>query len=82
MIVCAGLTVPSAFETRVKGNQFGLGAEEFLVFGQNKISVVVHGRDLKIAPRSWHNICQGTMFEWCSIAVMRISSPGPIRERP
>src|ERR1700724_325828 len=34
------------------------------------------------APFSSQRICQGTMFEWCSIAEMTISSPGPTRTRP
>jgi hypothetical protein len=34
------------------------------------------------APFSSHSICQGTMFEWCSRPVTRISSPGPTRWRP
>ncbi len=31
---------------------------------------------------SSQSICQGTMFEWCSISVMSTSSPGPTLVRP
>ena len=34
------------------------------------------GRRAARAPFSSHSICQGTMLEWCSMAEIRISSPG------
>ena len=34
------------------------------------------------APRSWANICQGTMLEWCSISVRAITSPSFTLARP
>ncbi len=39
------------------------------------------GTTLSLAPVASQSICQGTMLEWCSIPVMRISSPGSIRGR-
>ena len=36
------------------------------------------GATFSTAPVCSHRICQGTMFEWCSISVMRISSPAPM----
>ena len=34
-----------------------------------------------VAPVRSHSSCHGTMFEWCSISEMTISSPGPTRSR-
>ena len=34
-----------------------------------------------VAPVRSHNSCHGTMFEWCSISEITISSPGPRRNR-
>ena len=33
------------------------------------------GATTSFAPVSSHSICHGTMFEWCSMCVIRISSP-------
>ena len=34
-----------------------------------------------VAPVRPHSSCHGTMFEWCSISEITISSPGPSRNR-
>ena len=34
------------------------------------------GTTFSVAPVCWHTSCHGTMLEWCSIQVTRISSPG------
>jgi selenocysteine lyase/cysteine desulfurase len=40
------------------------------------------GATLRTAPFSSQSICQGTMFEWCSISVISTSSSGPTFWRP
>jgi hypothetical protein len=35
----------------------------------------------RLAPVRSHSNCHGTMFEWCSISEITISSPGPRRNR-
>ena len=40
------------------------------------------GATTSLAFFSAHNSCQGTMFEWCSIAVRSTSSPSPTRCLP
>ena len=40
------------------------------------------GMTRSLAPFSSHNICQGTILEWCSIAEMTISSPAFTFLRP
>ena len=35
------------------------------------------GATRSVAPFSSHSICHGTMFEWCSMAVISTSSPAP-----
>ena len=40
------------------------------------------GATTSLAPFSWQSICHGTMLEWCSMAVMSTSSPGPTRCLP
>jgi hypothetical protein len=36
----------------------------------------------RVAPVRWHSSCHGTMFEWCSISEITISSPGFRWNRP
>jgi hypothetical protein len=40
------------------------------------------GTTRSVAPVSSQSICHGTMFEWCSSAVMITSSLGPTVRRP
>ena len=49
--------------------------EQLLVFLEDDLPGVVHGRDPQLAPFSAASCCQGTMLAWCSRCVMTISSP-------
>ena len=42
----------------------------------------VSGTYRSVAPVAAVTICHGTMFEWCSISVIRTSSPGRRNVRP
>ena len=42
----------------------------------------VSGMYRRTAPVTWAVSCQGTMFEWCSMSVRRISSPSFRNFRP
>ena len=47
-----------------------------------QLAASVIGMTRSRAPFSSQSICHGTMFEWCSIAEMTTSSPGPTCARP
>ena len=57
------------------GDQFRSRTEQPLVFIPNEFTAIVDRHDAKLRARFSHASCQGTIFEWCSISVMRISSP-------
>jgi hypothetical protein len=77
-----GSTVPSAFER--------CAIETILVRGVSSRSNASRstapesriGATASRAPLSSQSICHGTMFEWCSSAVIRISSPARTFVRP
>ena len=70
-----GFTVPSAFdmcaiETILVRGPISRSSSSTIRAPRSSI-----GATRSRAPRSSQTICHGTMFEWCSIAVMTISSP-------
>src|SRR5712692_9432555 len=71
-----GLMVPSTFErwanatSRVRGDSMRPNAS------RSSTPSPTTGTALMTAPRSRQIICHGMRFEWCSISVTRISSPG------
>jgi hypothetical protein len=58
------------------GDQPGRGDEQPLEVGEVEVAGVGDRRRDHRAPASSATICQGTMLEWCSSSVTRISSPG------
>ena len=77
-----GLTVPRAFETcvtattRVRGERMSSRA-----WRRNSPALFI-GMTRRFARFSWHRICHGTMFEWCSMAETMTSSPACTCVRP
>ena len=70
-----GLTVPVAFETHVAESSLVRSLIRFLTSSSESIPSESMGITLSSMPiLSWSS-CHGTMFAWCSISVMRISSP-------
>ena len=78
-----GCTVPSAFETWPTETRRVRGRDQPLHLVEPDLAVVVDRRDLAATPPVCsQSSCQGTMFEWCSSAEIRISSPAFTRWRP
>ena len=75
MIFRTGTIVPSAFETWVTETSFVRG--ESSASNSSRISSPrsLIGATLSTRPSSSRSICHGTMLEWCSMWVMRTSSP-------
>ena len=84
-IVAIGLIVPSAFDMCVTRQQPRPRREQRARARRGSSSPRSSiGATRRRAPLSSQSSCQGTMLEWCSIAVMSTSSPGcdaPAAER-
>ena len=63
-------------------HQFGLGAEKAFEVLKDQFAFIVDRRNSQLGAFLFESICQGTMLEWCSIAVMTTSSPAPTCARP
>ena len=81
-ISLTGLTVPSAFDTWVTATMRVRGPMSRSKSARCTSPRSSTGTTTSFAPFSAARICQGTMLEWCSIPVTRISSPGPTLARP
>jgi hypothetical protein len=60
----------------------GARREQLLELVQPDLAASSIGATLQPAPLSSQSICHGTMFEWCSRPLIRISSPGRCPCRP
>jgi hypothetical protein len=77
-----GLIVPSALDTCTTATIL-VRSVSSRSYSSSRISPASStGATRSRAPFSAHTICQGTRFEWCSIAVTSTSSPGPSAVRP
>jgi len=77
-----GVIVPKAFETCVTDTRRVLGPSSFSNSSSRICPSSSTGATRRRAPVSAANICQGTIFAWCSIQLMTISSSLPIWRRP
>src|SRR5665811_1825135 len=82
MICLIGLMVPSALETWVTATIRVRGLSNFWYSSMRSSPRSFMGMTRSLAPFSWHNICQGTMLEWCSMAEITISSSSCTFLRP
>ena len=71
-----GLMVPSTFETCATETSFVLLENNFSYSSSNSSPLSFIGMTLMDMPFFAASICQGTMFEWCSMTDTIISSPG------
>ena len=77
MISPTGLIVPSTFETAVTATSCVRSVSSSSSASRSSCAVVGDRHDTaRTAPVRSASCCQGTMLEWCSISVSRISSPG------
>ncbi len=81
-ISATGLMVPSAFESWVMATSRVRGPTSPRNSSILSAPASSIGATRRRAPTDSHSICHGTMFEWCSMADSRTSSPGPTRRRP
>src|ERR1035441_4660719 len=82
MISRTGLMVPKALETWVTATIRVRGLSSFSYSSMRSSPRSFMRMTRSLAPFSSHNICQGTILEWCSIAEMTISSPAFTFLRP
>ena len=82
MISLTGLIVPSEFETWVTATILRPRGEQLRVLVEEELPAIVHRNHAQLAPCASQAICQGTMFEWCSIAEITTSSPADRCVRP
>ncbi len=75
IISLIGLMVPNAFETWFTNTSFVLFESSLSYSSIINSPSWFMGITFKTAPVRSHNICQGTIFEWCSIAETINSSP-------
>ena len=71
-----GLIVPNTFDAAVNENIFVFSVSNSSNASMSSNPSAVNGTYFNVAPVCSQTICQGTMFAWCSIAVMSTSSPG------
>jgi hypothetical protein len=82
MICSTGLTVPSAFDSAEIATILVRGESSRPSASMSSSPESNIGMTRSVAPFSSHSICHGTMFEWCSMAEMTISSPAVTLARP
>jgi hypothetical protein len=76
------LTVPSAFDTWVIASSRVRSPSRPSKAAMSSSPLSCTGITLSTAPVCSHTSCQGTMLEWCSMVLSRISSPAASRGRP
>ena len=67
--------MPKTFDTCTKDTNRGPRSNNPSKASKSKKPSSETGTYASSASRSWHNNCQGTMFEWCSISVSTTRSP-------
>ena len=77
-----GLMVPSEFDRCTTETSFVRGPSSRSNSSSCSVPLSSMGATRSCAPTCSHRSCHGTMFEWCSMWVMTISSPGPTCRRP
>ena len=73
--------VPSALETWAAATILVRSFTSFANASMSSAPLSWIGATRSRAPVCRQTSCHGTMFEWCSMVVMTISSPGPRRGR-
>ena len=82
IISCAGVIVPSAFDTWENETSFVRGPSRRSYSSRSTWPGSSTGATRSFAPFSAQSICHGTMLAWCSSQVMTISSSFRMLRRP
>mmetsp|Transcript_72494 Transcript_72494/g.221986 ORF Transcript_72494/g.221986 Transcript_72494/m.221986 type:complete len:223 (+) Transcript_72494:442-1110(+) len=72
-----GLAQPSTLDTWARLTRRVRSVSTSSSSEQSKVPSGVRPKKRSLQPTSAASICQGTRFEWCSMTVSKISSPGP-----
>ena len=76
LISATGLRVPSTLDMWVTATMRDLGPSKSAQASMSRVPSSRTGIHFSTAPLRSRSMCQGTMLEWCSIWLTRISSPG------
>ncbi len=77
VIRAVALAVPRMFDTSTIETSFVRSLTSSSRLDSSRRPASVRPNQRSVAPVRSHSSCHGTMFEWCSISEMTISSPGP-----